>query len=121
MAVHNDLETIITIVQRFIEKVNERFPVEHAFLFGSYALGIETDDSDIDVAIVSSAFSGSRFDDNVSVATMTWGIDTRIEPVAFRPERFNDDDLLASEILRYGIEIPLVVRQPEELKRQGSG
>jgi len=107
MATNDDLTTTINIVRQFVEKVNKQFPVEQAFLFGSYALGTATEDSDIDVAIVSRAFSGSRFEDNVAIATLTWGIDTRIEPVAFRPEQFNDDSILASEILCHGIKIPL--------------
>ena len=45
------------IVRRFVERVQERMPVEEVYVFGSYANGTPTDDSDIDVAVVSPAFS----------------------------------------------------------------
>lgn len=64
-----------------------------------------TEESDIDIALVSSGFSGDRFTDNVKVRVLTWKINTKIEAVAFRPEEFNDDNLLASEILTYGKEL----------------
>ena len=38
---------------------------------------------------------------------LTWDIDVRMEPVGFRPEDFNEDDPLAYQIIKYGIEVPV--------------
>lgn len=93
------------VLLRYLNKVREKYPVDAAYLFGSYAVDQAREESDIDVAIVSSGFSGNRLDDGGELSAMTWGIDTRIEPWGFRPEDFNDDHILPAEILKNGIRI----------------
>lgn len=94
-------------VYRYLLRVKEKFDIERAYIFGSYANGTASKDSDIDIALISSSFSGNRFIDNVHAGELTWGIDTRIEPVTFRPEDFTSQNMLASEILRSGIELKM--------------
>lgn len=101
------LELILPNVYRYLREVHAYFPIIKAYVFGSYASNKATVDSDIDLVIVSSAFSGSRFEDNVAVSKLIWGIDTRIEPITFRPEQFDYENMLASEILTNGIELDL--------------
>ena len=91
-------------ISKYLKVVHEKFPLEKAYLFGSFANGTADVDSDIDVALVSSSFSGNNFTDNVEAGVLTWGINTKIEAVAFRPEEFNEDNLLAAEILLSGKE-----------------
>jgi uncharacterized protein len=98
---------ILESVNRYLRRVNESFPIAKAFLFGSYAKGTANKDSDIDVAIISNSFSGNSYYDNVETGALTWGIDTRIEVVTFKPENFNDQNLLASEIMTNGIELKI--------------
>lgn len=98
---------VLESVNRYLLRVNEKFPIEKAFLFGSYADGTANKDSDIDVAIISSFFSGNSFYDSVEAGALTWGIDTRIEAVTFRPENFNNQNLLASAIMAKGIELKI--------------
>ncbi len=98
---------IYPLIMKYIFKIQEKFKVEKAFLFGSYAYGSATSDSDIDIAIISSDLSGNRFTDNVELGSLTWGIDTRISPVGFTPEDFYNDGILSEEIKLNGIEIPL--------------
>jgi uncharacterized protein len=97
--------TLIISLRRYLNVVGQHLPIKEAFLFGSYARGEATEDSDIDVAIISPAFTGSWIEDSHRLGVLTWGIDTRIEPVGYRPEDFNDDHLLPNEILRTGIKI----------------
>lgn len=92
-------------VQRYLAAVKERMPIQAAYLFGSYATGCAREDSDIDLAVVSTALTGDWVADGHRLGVLTWGIDTRIEPVGYRPEDFNDDRMLAAEILRTGIRI----------------
>jgi len=99
-------KNIIQKIKEYISLVKKHYDVEKVYLFGSYAKGEMTMDSDIDLAIVSSSFGKNRFDDNVALGKLTWGIDTRIEPIGFTPEEFQAR-FLAQEIKMKGIEIPV--------------
>jgi len=55
---------VLPSVCAFLRVVTLHYPVEAAYIFGSYARGTASPDSDIDVAVVSLAFSGERFEDN---------------------------------------------------------
>jgi predicted nucleotidyltransferase len=79
--------------------------IDKAYLFGSYAKECATDESDIDVAIISTDFSGDRFADRRKVVPLRRKIDRRLEPMPYRPENFKENDPLVAEILRNGIEI----------------
>ena len=95
------------LAQKFLEKLREQgIKTESAYLFGSYAKGTEHKWSDIDVAVISSDFSDDRFREGVRLMTLSCEIDSRIEPVPFRPENFVDEDPLAYEIKRSGL--PLI-------------
>ena len=96
---------IINSVNRYLQLVKEKLHVEKAYLFGSYSRGVNAIESDIDIALISSFFSGNRFIDNVEAGVLTWGIDTRIEPITFRPEEFTSENIMAAEIISTGIEL----------------
>lgn len=94
-------------IQEYINAVKRKFNVEKVFLFGSYISELTNTESDIDLAIISSSFTGNRIIDNSILYKLTWKIDTRIEPIAFRPEDFNSNNLIADEIIKTGVEIPI--------------
>ncbi len=94
-------------ISEYLKTVDKKYSLAKAYLFGSYANGTANEDSDIDIALISPGFSGDRFTDNVEVRVLTWGINTKIEAVAFRPEEFNENNLLASEILANGRELEI--------------
>ncbi|MFR3920279.1 MAG: nucleotidyltransferase domain-containing protein [Clostridia bacterium] len=54
------------------------YKIEAIILFGSYAKGTENEDSDIDIAIISSDFN-DIIEDGAKLIGLTWKIDTRIE------------------------------------------
>jgi predicted nucleotidyltransferase len=94
---------ILELAQEFLARIRDQgIKIESAYLFGSYAKGTEHEWSDIDIAIISSDFIDNRFDERVHLMKLSCDIDTRIEPVPFRPERFTDNDPLASEIKKTG-------------------
>jgi uncharacterized protein len=98
--------SIIETIKKFLEKLKEiGVSVETAYLFGSYAKGRETKWSDIDVAIISSDISNDRFGERVRLTKISSNIDSRIEPVPFRPDTFVDEDPLVWEIKKGGIRI----------------
>lgn len=75
------------------------------YLFGSYAHGKPTWDSDIDLAVISGSLSGDPINDFVFLARLRAGIDERIEPHPYLPEDFVEDNPEAAEIMRTGIRI----------------
>ena len=97
---------IYPTIMNYINALKKHFEIESVFLFGSYASGLASNDSDIDLAIVSRSFGDNRFNDNVKLGKLTWGIDTRIEPIGFTPEEF-ENRLLAQEIKKKGLKIPI--------------
>jgi predicted nucleotidyltransferase len=98
--------SIINLLKKFLEKLKENgIPVEAAYLFGSYAKGKAKEWSDIDVAVISSEISSDRFEERIRLFKISSPIDSRIEPVPFRPDTFVDEDPLVWEIKKEGIPI----------------
>jgi len=79
------------------------------FLFGSFVTKATSDLewSDIDIAIVSDDFSGSRFDDIMMLIPMSTRIDSRIETHPFTREDFENSPFARDEILKKGVLIPV--------------
>ncbi len=99
-------DEIRRIIKRYIRAIaKNNIKIHKVFLFGSYAQGTARDDSDIDIAVVSGDFSGDRFSDRRVIVPLRRKIDRRLEPIPFRTENFKEDDPMALEILRNGIEI----------------
>lgn len=99
---------IIEAIRRYVRALEEQgIHVDDAILFGSFAKGTAGVESDIDVALISEAFTGDRFDDRRRIVPFRRAIDNRIEPMPFRPERFADGGNLVDEIKKDGIRIEL--------------
>ena len=99
---------IMEVVRRYVRALEEQgIHVDDAILFGSFAKGTARDESDIDVALVSEAFTGDRFDDRRRIVPLRRAIDSRLEPMPFRPEGFAGGGNLVDEIKRDGIRIEL--------------
>jgi len=98
--------TVIDLVNQYIEVLKKNnFPVLEAILFGSYALGTPKEESDIDLAIISDAFTGNRFEDRRKIVPFRRGIDSRIEPIPFRPDDFKNGGNLIDNIKETGIHL----------------
>jgi predicted nucleotidyltransferase len=104
---------VIHIIEEFLNKLYEHgIHVQKAYLFGSYAKGIENKWSDIDVAVISSDLSSDRIEERIRLTKIALDVDSRIEPVPFRPQVFTDEDPLAWQIKKEGIPVkPLPVRK----------
>lgn len=99
-------DSVINDVKRYIEVLKEKgIPVERALLFGSWAKGVAQEESDVDVALISSFFSGDRFMDRRRIVPLRRGINVNIEPLPFTPQDFADGGILVEEIKRHGEEI----------------
>ena len=98
-------KTIIESIQKYIKKISKFYKIDAIILFGSYAKGTEHEDSDIDIAIVSSDFN-DIFDDMAELIGMTWKIDTRIEPHPIKKKDFDEaNDYFIKEIINTGIKV----------------
>ena len=94
---------IIDSIQKYIEEVEKYYRIDSVILFGSHARGENHEDSDIDIAIISSDIK-NEFEDGVVLLKLTWKIDTRIEPHALSKDKINENPF-ADEIIRTGVEI----------------
>ena len=96
---------IMESIEKYIEKISKYYKIEAIILFGSYAKGTQNEDSDIDIAIISSDFK-DIFDDMADLIGYTWKIDTRIEP---HPISKEDYDKIATpfvqEVIDTGIKV----------------
>ena len=101
MAVTTD--SAIEAVKKYIKELERNnIPVLEAFVFGSYAKGNPKEESDIDIALVSTAFTGDRFEDRRKIVPFRRNIDSRIEPIPFRPEDFQKGGILIDVIKKTG-------------------
>lgn len=92
-------------VKKYLEILKkDSFPVESAYIYGSYARGDFKKYSDIDVCIISPRFRRNRFEREQYLWRKTLEVDARIEPIGYAPEDF-EDALLGDTIRGEGIKI----------------
>jgi HEPN domain-containing protein len=94
-------------VERFVAQLNRALKVERVILFGSHAYGRPHEWSDIDVAVVSSAFAGlGRVARLEWLERVAWEAETHaVEPVGFTWEEYvkSSDLSLLGEVRDKGI------------------
>ena len=96
---------ILNSIEKYIEEVRQYYKIDAIILFGSYANGTSTADSDIDIAVISSDIK-DRLDDMAKLMSLTWNIDVRIEPHPIKTDDFNKNETpFIDEVKRTGIEI----------------
>ncbi len=99
-------EAIMKDIMSYIDELRIRgIPIQKALLFGSWARGPVREESDVDIALISSFFSGDRFEDRRKIIPMRRKINSRIEPIPFTPQDFEMGGNLVDEIIRYGEQI----------------
>lgn len=100
-------KNINNAVIKYLELIKDKFPdIESVYLFGSYAKGKSTEDSDIDLALIFTNLDDSkRFDIQVQLMLLAAKIDSRIEPHPISREDFNSGNPFVAEIKKTGIEL----------------
>ena len=96
---------IVEVLKKYIFILrSEGITVYKAYLYGSYLTNTATEDSDIDVLIVT-----ENENDNLTgkIWSLTKRVNSRIEPYLIDKDRFinNKDSLLIDLVKRTGIEI----------------
>lgn len=95
-----DKEQAIELAQRYKAIVAERLPLKALYLYGSYSKGNQTEDSDIDIAVVVERMSDNYFDDTPLLWKLKCKVSNLIEPVLLT-EDF--DNPLYIDVLKSGI------------------
>jgi predicted nucleotidyltransferase len=99
---------LMETLRRFTAAVEELgIRLEAAYLFGSHATGTANEYSDFDVALVSGDFERGSMDQWIRIMRLCRTIDSRLEPVLYRPEEFRDEEPLAWQIKTSGHRLPL--------------
>jgi predicted nucleotidyltransferase len=99
-----DQNEAIKIAKRYVDSINRKYPVENAFLFGSFAKGTNHKDSDVDVAIVFNSVD-DIIDLQIELMQMRSDDDLFIEPHPFKKSDFLASNPIVAEILRNSIAI----------------
>ena len=105
MVEHNTNKQINDIAMKYADLLKGHIGLHSLYLYGSYASGKFTEDSDIDIAVVADDFSGDLVEDTFKLMKIRRNVDNRIEPHPFSIEDFNEDDPMAKEVMRTGIRI----------------
>ena len=93
------------IVNDFINLVSSEFPLRSVYLFGSYANGNPDNYSDVDLAIVSDNFEGSRFFDKKKINKYILKTSADLEVHPFKTEDFTEENPFVKEIISSGKKI----------------
>ena len=102
-----DFETINNLVANYANDVRNVFPVHKVVLFGSYAKGTATNQSDIDICFFLDNFGDKRRVDIIKelLGLMRKYKGVYFEPIVFPTAEIQNDNPFVKEILRTGIEI----------------
>ena len=77
-------------LRKFIRRVNGKFPLAEAVLFGSRARSDAGAYSDYDIILVSPAFSGLRWHKRIEEVVKLWEQDTDLDVLPYTPEEFEE-------------------------------
>lgn len=99
-------QEVFNITTDYINKLKQQIPVEKVVLFGSYAKGNYTKDSDVDLAVFSPVFdSMTRVDGLTFLLMQALGYKIDIQPQPYTMKDYVEHNGLVDEILKTGIEI----------------
>jgi predicted nucleotidyltransferase len=102
-----DTEAVIRFAKRYANDARRVLPVDRVWLFGSYAKGTATEQSDIDICFFLDNFGGRR---RVDILRELLGLINGYDGVFFEPTVFptaeiQNDNPFVKEVLRTGREI----------------
>lgn len=98
-----DKATALAHAQKFADKIREQFDPIAIVLYGSYATENQTENSDIDIAVIFRNFSGDFLQASAKLYQLTCDIDTAIEPIILDLE--NDNSGFAEQVMKHGQKI----------------
>ena len=81
-----DQEAVLSIAKEYVAAVRKVMGATSIFLYGSYAKGTATKDSDIDIAVVVNQIPGDYLDAVSVLWKLTRSVSQEIEPVLLTPD-----------------------------------
>jgi predicted nucleotidyltransferase len=103
MASQKDKKIIYRKIKDYIKVARENgFDIWRVYLFGSYATGRFTANSDIDLAVFLNTNVIDGFSEDAYLMKLTRKVDLRIEPHSFAKMDFDDPDPFVKEIVTKG-------------------
>ena len=102
-----DFESVNRMAKSYADDVRKVMPVSKVMLYGSYANGTATEQSDIDICFFLDSFLGKhRIEILKELLTLMHNFKgVFFEPTAFPTSELNNDNPFVKEILRTGREI----------------
>ena len=103
-----DFEAVNQLARDYAIDVSRELPVDRAFLFGSYAKGYASEQSNIDICFFLKSYHGKR---RVDLLTQILGIcgekyrGAFFEPIVFESSEIQRDNPFVREILATGKEL----------------
>ena len=97
---------VINKVKDYVRRINRKYPVDKAILFGSYATGKTQRSSDIDLAVFSRVVTDrNRLKIAADMLRETSGYRLDIQPLVFSYRDFlsSENDFITEQIKRKGI------------------
>ncbi len=96
-------------INKFVELLKQQgVNISKIILFGSYAKGRATPDSNIDVVVVSNQFGQDTAEEMMLLRKIALKVDSHIEPVPLSPDDLSDKySSFSQEIRRYGIDVAI--------------
>ncbi len=98
-------DTVLAIIKRFkkaLESVDIR--VERLILFGSHAVGVAREDSDIDLVVISPSFSDKNYWERIDILTEAiYKVFAPIEASAFTPDEWKSEKSLIADYAKNGV------------------
>ncbi len=98
-------QSVLDSVTKYLQQIPKDLEVRKAFLFGSFAQGVEHEGSDIDIAIVIGNMT-DFFTTQMQLMRIRRKVDLRIEPHLIDEADFTDTNPFAYEVKHSGIELP---------------
>lgn len=76
-------------LKKFLKGLNRDFSIDKIILFGSRAIDNFSEESDVDLIIVSPNFEGKDFFDRVKKMYDYWELDLPVDFLCYTPKEFN--------------------------------
>jgi len=100
-----DTKSALKIIVPYLEKIQcNNINYNEVWLFGSVAKGTNTEESDIDLAIILKEID-NKFETDIKLMTLRDGNELSIEPHTFSISEFNSSNPMAYSILKSGIKL----------------
>ena len=87
-------------IQAVVRRIVEGYAPDRIILFGSYAYGTPTEDSDLDLLVIKQNAEAKRAERSIAVRQLLWGTDAPAMDIIIR----TPEELLARTALYYTVE-----------------